>query len=72
MAKIKNLDERMEAVLNSANVKAEEKQKEELFDIPVRGIPVKYRKVLKENGYTVSGYIKSALRRCLREDGLID
>ncbi len=72
MAKIKSLDKQMEAVLSGANVKTETKKKDEFFDTPVRGIPLQYKKVLKENGYTVSGYIKTALRRCLKQDGLID
>jgi hypothetical protein len=73
MAKLKNLDDQMEKVLNAANVTAEQtKAKEELFDTPVRNIPLKYKKILKDNGYTVSGYMKTALRRCLKQDGLID
>ncbi len=73
MARIKDLDQEMDNVLKSASVStpAAEK-KEELFDTPVRNIPVKFRTILKANGYTVGGYIKAALRRCMIQDGLID
>ena len=72
MAKIKNLDNQMNEVLNAANVSADQEEKEELFNTPVKGIPVKFRTILKDNGYTVSGYMKAALRRCMKQDGLID
>jgi len=72
MAKIKDLDNDMEKVLNAANVSADTAaEKEELYNLPVKGIPLKYKKILKDNGYTVSGYMKAALRRCLIQDGLI-
>ena len=70
MAKIKDIDKAMEDVIGASNVK-QDKEEEKLFNTTLRNIPTSWRKVLKAEGFTVTGYAKQAIRRALIADGLL-